>query len=342
MNFLKKHNQAAVVIICCLILFSCKKKNDDNQNGFLIIPDGFPEPVYKFENNELSVEGVELGRVLFYDPILSLDSSVHCGSCHAIEHAMADHNVQLSRGINNLLGRRNTPGLANLIWYKSFNWDGGVNHIEIQPLAPITDSVEMREKLSNVLLKLNRHDLYPSLFKEVFDEDEITDQQLLFALTQFMSTMISSKSKYDTYLKNENTFSSMEKFGLQLFEANCSSCHSGVLFTDFSFKSNGLTNQLESETGRYGITSNVEDKWKYRVPSLRNVSLTYPYMHDGSYNSLEEVVEAYSDFSEQNRSNSIPQNGFQFSTDEKEALVRFLKTLADYNFTSNPSFAPPY
>lgn len=339
--FYKTINHTAVLYCCVFLLpfiLSCSKEEPDVNAS--ISNFGFPEKVYNNEKNPLSAEKIQLGRFLFYDPILSKDSTIHCGSCHTPEHAFADHNVSLSKGVDGTLGVRNTPAIFNLAWYKSFNWDGGVNHIEIQPVGPITNELEMKETLANVLHKLNTHRKYPQLFKEAFGVDKIEDKELLLALTQFQQSIVSDNSKFDQYIKGETTFSDSEKLGMDLFDKNCSSCHTGMLLTNFEFKDNGLTIKKESEPGRSLISQNPEDKWKFRVPSLRNVALTYPYMHTGEIPSLVEVIEMYSNGTGTSNDENLPKGGFQFSQEEKDALLNFLKTLNDYEFISNPDYGP--
>lgn len=338
MNWQLQLTRCAATLACCTLIFSCTE--EDNKQAVYPSNFGFPAPVYRFENNPISVEKVQLGRLLFYDPILSQDSTIHCGTCHAPEHAFAAHNDAVSQGVGGAFGKRNSPSLSNLVWYKSFSWDGGINHIEIQPVTPITDSVEMRESMSNVLLKLQQHRKYPQLFKAAFNSEEITDQQLLFALTQFMATMVSSNSKFDQALVGKTQLLEKELMGFEIFDKHCSTCHAGALTTDFTFHDNGLTTKKESELGRYRITQNPEDKWKFRVPSLRNVSLTYPYMHNGEIENLEQVIQLYSDGTGTVTDPAIPSDGFQFNEDEKSALLSFLKTLTDYEFVSNPKFSP--
>lgn len=329
------------LLIPILFLSSCKS-DDKPEPSIIPLPKHFPEPVYKWTNNKLSLEKINLGRDLFYDPILSVDSTIHCGTCHAIEHAFADHNTALSFGVEGRVGKRNSPGLANLIWYKNLNWDGGIINIETLPVAPIELHFEMAETLSNVLKKLNNSTKYKQAFKTAFGSSEISSADMLKSLAQFMSSMISSNSKYDKYLRGEVQLNNFEMEGLELFKANCSSCHAGVLQSNFGFANNGLTEKKDSDFGRYLITLNEDDKWKFRIPSLRNVAITYPYMHDGSIFSLKTVIKLYSNGNNEIKDSRIPQDGFKFTAAQQDALYNFLLTLTDFEFMSNPDLAPLY
>lgn len=331
--------------VISLLLFSCKKKEVQIEEyvdtwGFEQ-PSHFPEPDYKFENNTLSKQKFELGRFLFYDPILSLDSTVSCATCHAQEHAFADHNVPFSMGVDGALGVRNSPALSNLAWYPNFMWDGGINHIETFSVGPITNMLEMKETVSNVMVKLNNSPFYLEKFKEAFGVDNITDDLMLKSLAQFMAMLVSSNSKYDNYIKGEVEFTSSELNGYQLFQQNCVSCHTEPLTTDFSYRNNGL-DSIFSDQGRALITLLEEDKGKFKVPSLRNVAQTYPYMHDGRFFTLDAVLDFYSTgIIDKNTTDELVRGGFNFSSSQKSDLKAFLKTLTDYYLIGDPAFSPP-
>lgn len=332
------------LLMAVLVVTSCERTDDLHAFTTETIgprqPKHFPEPVYRFENNPVSKAGIELGRRLFYDPILSRDSSISCGTCHAQVHAFADHNVALSTGIEGRMGKRNTPGLANLIWYPAFHWDGGVNHIEIQPFAPITEPTEMDADFGEVLGRLQRHSQYPQLFKAAFGVDTIVSREFFYAVTQFMSTIVSDQSAFDKHIRGEKALNERQLNGLALFNAHCSTCHAGVLQSDFSYRNNGLTPNTQDE-GRYLITQDPKDKGAFRVPSLRNVAMTGPYLHDGSIRTLEGVVEAYSNgiTSSLLLDPAIPENGFQFTESEKAALVSFLHALTDFEMLGDHSLS---
>jgi cytochrome c peroxidase len=332
----------------CLILsiqiWSCKPDDnlptEDNEE-LLEIPVYFPKPHYQFTTNKITSKGIELGRRIFYDPILSADSTISCASCHHQNLAFTDGKA-LSTGFQQRLGRRNSPPLQNLIWNTSFNWDGGINHIEIFSLAPITDANEMNLPLKEAIDKLNRNPKYSNDFYEVFGAKPIDDQQLFYALTQFMGTLISANSKYDKYIEGESTLSQEELAGYMLFKQHCNSCHTEPLFTNYGFFNNGNTT-AGADSGRFRITLNPTDFYKFRTPSLRNIMQTAPYMHNGSIASLKEVVERYANPTKLNTENLDPRiSTITLSEKEKENLLKFLATLSDIDFMSNPKFANPY
>jgi cytochrome c peroxidase len=336
------------IYIGCLILIltaSCKvdSKFDPiiNEDDITVKwPDYFPAPVYDFSGNPITKEGFLLGKKLFYDPILSVDNTISCGSCHQqfVAFAHADH--KLSHGIDNKLGVRNSQALFNMIWNTTFFWDGGSKHIEVQPIGPITNPVEMDETVQNVVYKLSQRADYKSLFKAAFNADSITSQLMLKAIVQFMGAFVSASSKYD---KNRidpvaNPFTEDEKLGLTIFESKCASCHVPPLFTDNSFRNNGL-DEIFSDSGRYLITNINSDMGKFKVPSLRNIELTYPYMHDGRFETLPQVLNHYS--SEIKQSSTLDQsltNGIALNNTEKQQLIAFLKTLTDREFINDPRF----
>jgi cytochrome c peroxidase len=304
-------------------------------------PKHFPSPVYTFSNNTLSKERFELGKFLFYDPILSLDSTISCATCHAQSHGFADHNIPLSKGVNGTLGTRNAPGLSNLAWYPSFMWDGGVNHIEVFSVGPITNPLEMKETISSVVAKLNKSNFYREKFKKAYSMDSITDQKMLQALAQYMAMLVSADSKYDKYIKGEISLTSSELNGLALFKENCASCHTQPLFTDFSYRNNGIDSVFQ-DFGRAKITLLETDKGKFKVPSLRNVELTYPYMHDGRFGSLMEVLNHYSSGIRHSETlDEVFKKDIVLSTQDKKDLLKFLFTLTDYTFIGNKEIAEP-
>ncbi len=324
-----------------VVLFSaCSKSEEGGSKPFFYIPDGFPNPVYKFQNNPVTPAGFALGKKLFYDPILSRDSTVSCGSCHQQFAAFAQSDHKLSHGIDNLLGNRNSPALYNIAWFPNFMWDGGVNHLEVQPLAPIANPVEMDETMPNVLVKLKRSNSYPGMFEAAFGSDTITTQVIMRAMAQFMGSMISADSKYDRYEAGKVSLSSSELNGLQLFRAKCESCHKEPLLTDMSFRNNGLDSYFIKDPGRAIITSIPQDSGLFRVPSLRNVVLTFPYMHDGRFEKLMDVMNHYSSGIQPSNTLDpmLAAGGIPLTLSEKNDLIAFLGTLTDYTFISDSRF----
>lgn len=340
--------KAKVLLAISIIAVSACQKDVNTTDGLseftIAIPPYFPKPHYNFEQNKLTREGFELGRRLFYDPVLSADSSISCGTCHAQVHAFADHNVRFSTGVFGRVGTRNALPTFNLIFTPLFNWDGGINHIEMQPTAPLLNHDEMDITLAEALGRLRNHPQYPMLFKQVFGSSEITARDFLYALTQFQGAIISADSKYDRYLQGRAQLTADELAGLKLFEKNCATCHSGPLQTDFQFRSNGLEWNGQEE-GRYHITLDSADFQKFRTPSLRNVALTRPYMHDGRFNSLQAVLDHYASLG---KNKSAPpytdpklKNGLPLTEDDKEKIIAFLHTLSDFSLLANPLYSEP-
>lgn len=329
-------------------LFGCGEKNDDVPQPptpiSFQVPLGFPAPVYDFNNNEVNRKRFELGRKLFYDPILSRDNTVSCGSCHQQEGAFSHIDHRVSHGIDNLSGNRNSPVLFNLAWHNSFFWDGGVNHIEVQPISPIQNPIEMDETLANVVLKLQNSATYRSLFLEAYGSDSITSQMMLKAMAQFMALLVSADSKYDKYIRGEagGSMTTQEIRGLNLFRQKCASCHVEPLFTDLTFRNNGLDSVFFDDPGRALITQNAADSGKFKVPSLRNIELSFPYMHDGSLSTLDKVLDHYiSGVKYTTTLDPSLNGGIQLTTQEKSDIISFLRTLTDNKFVTNPEFSDP-
>jgi len=335
------------VFFTCLVFFGFTGVNtyfDISQGDVeLKIPECFPETVYKFKNNKLSPEVFILGRKLFYDPILSKDSTTSCASCHQRIAAFAHIDHALSHGINGLIGKRNVPALQNLIWKDAFMWDGGVNHLEMQPLSPITNPVEMNETIINIIVKLKRSPEYVEAFNKAFGDTIISSERILKSLAQFTGLMISANSRYDKYMNGSDTFSSTEKRGLELFLVKCASCHQEPLFTDNSYKNNGLKPDSSlKDKGRGVITGIESDNYKFKVPSLRNIEMTYPYMHDGRFRNLYQVLEHYAN--SEKYSGNVSEEMYaigKLSDQDKTDIIAFLRTLTDKSFIYDRRFVDP-
>lgn len=310
----------------------------------LVIPKGFPKPVYDFKNNKLTPAGFILGRRLFYDPILSKDNFTSCSSCHLRFAAFAHIDHALSHGVGNRIGKRNVPAIQNMIWKDAFMADGGVNHLDLQPLVPLTSPDEMGETVENVLMKLQNDSLYPGLFYQAFGDSVITSGNLMKSLSQFVGLMISSDSKYDKFVAGKIQLNENELNGLKIFKARCSTCHKEPLFTDNSYRNNGLIpDDKLHDVGRKLITGLAEDEYKFKVPSLRNIEMTYPYMHDGRFNTLEAVVNYYSEgkfYSFGYDKNVLKATGM--TETEKIDLIIFLRTLTDKTFLYDRRFVDPF
>lgn len=310
---------------------------------YLDIPKNWPKPVYDFSKNPLTDEGFQLGRHLFYDPILSRDNTISCASCHLQQTGFTHVDHDLSHGIEGKIGTRNSMTIMNLAWAKTFMWDGGVNHLDVQPLQPITSEVEMDETLANVVNKLQKEPKYQKLYFDAFGTSKITGQFTLKALSQFILLLKTSNSKYDKVVRKEEKFTEMEQKGYNLFKINCSSCHKEPLFTNDDFENNGLViDTTLNDFGRFTITQNPNDKLKFKVPTLRNIQFTFPYMHDGRFNSLNEVVKHYNSgiVNSPTLAKQL-QKPMQLSDNERTEIVAFLKTLTDTEFLLNPRFSYP-
>lgn len=339
-----KFSAKAMIYIMAFALFSCNKKEEINpidEGNLLHLPEYFPSPSYNFDNNPFSEDGFELGKKLFFDKRLSADQTISCASCHHQQFAFSDAGFPISEGVEGRLGRRNSPPLFNLIWHNSFMWDGGINHIEIMPIAPFTDHAEMDMEIADIVEIVNNDPAYKIDFKTVFSDDAVDSQKILLALAQYMGALISSNSKFDKVERGETTFNQKEQLGFSLFNNHCASCHSAPLFMDNDFHDNGIISNLSIDGGRYEITQQASDIGKFKTPSLRNITLTYPYMHDGRFMNLEDVIEYYSSGinGTDNLSPQLPVGGFSFSNDEKNALIAFLKTLTDWDFIYDNRFS---
>jgi cytochrome c peroxidase len=325
---------------------SCKKNTIEQLPISFVQPANFPQVIYKLANNPITKNGFELGRTLFYDVVLSKNNTISCGNCHQQGAAFANADHAVSHGIFDRLGTRNAPALQNLAFYNSFMWDGGVFDLDLQPIAPIESHEEMDEQLNNIVAKLNQLDKYKKLFSNAYGSNDVTTAKLLKALSQFMVMMVSANSKYDKKVRNEvgGNFTVDENEGLQLFKAKCQSCHSTDLFTDQSFRNNGLPPTGLNDLGRYSITLNDADKYKFKVPSLRNVAITAPYMHDGRFRLLEAVLDHYQTGITDNITldSLLKLNGaigIALTNAEKSKIILFLKTLTDEEYIRDRRFA---
>jgi cytochrome c peroxidase len=308
-----------------------------------IVPKGFPPPVYQFRLNTRTKQGFELGRKLFYEGKLSKDGNFPCSSCHQQFAAFATYEHRLSHGFNSQFSFRNAPGLFNLAWEKEMHWDGGINHIEVQPLAPLLDPHEMAEDLNQVISKLKRDKFYPALFNQAFGSPVINSQRILRALAQFTASLVSADAKYDRVKRGEARFDEYEQTGYTIFQQKCARCHQEPLFTDFSYRNTGM--ELDTTLNDYGrmrITGRKEDSMKFRVPSLRNVFLTFPYGHDGRFTTISELLEHYnSGIVKSPTLDSSLAKGIPISENDRFYLISFLATLTDSNFIKNPLYSDP-
>ena len=313
------------------------------------------------EDNPMTVEGVELGRKLFYEKKLSGDNTMSCGACHSPQTSFSDAN-QFSTGIDGIQGTRNSMALINLGWNTSFFWDGRAQTLEEQIILPVRDPIEMHETWPNAIKELEADVTYKNMFFKAFGEEDIDSVKASKAIAQFLRTMISGKSKYDVMYKYEygyslsaeeqqiyQTITPSEWAGYDLFKsldgADCFHCHNGPLMQVMKFSNNGLDATF-TDLGRGAVTGNVNDNGKFKVPTLRNIALSAPYMHDGRFSTLSEVVDHYS-FGIQQSPTLDPliefafQGGVQLDPSEKDLLIQFLNTMTDESFINNPDFQAP-
>ncbi|HZR34830.1 MAG TPA: cytochrome c peroxidase [Nevskia sp.] len=304
------------------------------------VPAGWPAPRYDFAANPVTPAGFALGRRLFYDPILSRDGSIACASCHQQFAAFAHLDHRVSHGIGGVNGRRNAPGLFNLAWQPELMWDGAAHQLETQPVAPISNPLEMGGSLALAVDRLRREPRYPALFERAFGSPGIDSQRLLRALAQFTGSLVSAGSRYDRAQRGELAFTAQEQAGLELFRQRCAGCHREPLFSDFSYRNNGL-DAAPRDAGRAGVSGRAEDRGRFRVPALRNVALTAPYMHDGRYGSLQQVLDHYGGGIQRSPTlDPLLADAAPFSPEQRAALLAFLDTLTDEDFVHDPRFAP--
>lgn len=311
-------------------------------------PSNLP-PITIPEDNPLTVEGVELGRHLFYEPMLSADNTQSCGTCHVQEFGFSDRGRQFSTGVDGLQGDKNAMAIINLGWAQEFFWDGRAVGMEDQARLPVINPIEMHESWPNVVAKLQSTTKYPPMFEAAFETDEITEDLVVKAIAQFERTMITGNSDYDKFMRGEqSSFSQAAYRGMQVFfteRGDCFHCHTVDLLTTFEYHNNGLDATFNSTNiGRAAVTGRSSDTGKFKVPSLHNVEVSGPYMHDGRFATLEEVVEHYNSGIKRSPTLS-PQikkpDGLFLTEQEKSDLVAFLKSLTDQEFLTNPAFSDP-
>lgn len=330
-----------ISLLFTLFISACRREEDEvySDHYDLEIPQGFPIPNIPADNY-LSKSRVEMGKRLFFDTRLSVDNTISCASCHLPQLAFSDDKA-LSFGVTGHIGKRNAPPLQNLAWVAPFMRDGGVPTLELQVHAPLTDTNEMAFDILLAVERLKDDPYYRDqslyAYKRAFDAYVITR-----ALAAFERTLVSGNSKYDQYLYAGRILTASELRGKDLFfsdSLHCSDCHSGYNFSNNQFENNGLY-VVYPDTGRARITLRPEDSGKFRVPSLRNVEVTAPYMFDGSLASLGDVIDHYAAGGAGNHNQSPLVTGFLLSQQDKDDLIAFLKTLTDTDFLNNPAHRP--
>ena len=355
-------NRLLLVVLAGFIVFQACRKDKVGYTPTpytLKVPSHFPQMPIPADN-PMTEEGVMLGRRLFYETKLSLDNSISCASCHAPENAFSDPNA-LSAGVNGTLGTRNSMALVNLGWQNRFFWDGRVSTLEEQILQPVPNPVEMHQEWVQAISKLKADESYRNQFYQAFGTADFDSTHVSKAIAQFLRTMISGTSKFDVMYKHENslvltpseqqlysTVTPEEWAGYDLFKslngADCFHCHNGPLMQVQKYSNNGLDATF-TDLGRGAITGNPNENGKFKVPTLRNIALTAPYMHDGRFATLDDVIEHYSTGIHQSATidpliEFASQGGVQLDAEQRQLLKAFLLTLTDEHFVTNPDFQP--
>ena len=337
------------LLVLIPFLWSCSNDDSDEYQNLPIdyqVPSNFPPLAYNLGNNPLTEKGFELGKKLFYDGRLASDGIVSCGFCHIQEDAFTHHGHSVSHGVGDAIGTRNTPPIQNLAYQTAFMWDGATTHLDLQPIIPFTSPIEMNGDFTAAINMMKNDAEYQKLYKQAFADGLINSENMLKALGQFMVMATSSNSRFDKYRRNESggTLSQDELEGYAIFNQKCVSCHATDIFTDNSFRNNGLPiNPSVNDVGRYRVTELEQDRYKFKVPSLRNIEKTAPYMHDGRFYTLDAVLNHYSSgvVNTQNLDPSLNNGtlGIPLTATEKSKLIAFLLTLTDTEFLTNPKLA---
>lgn len=330
-----------IYLFSMFAFFACQKSDEVKKSPIqgdtgIIIPAYFPKINYPADNH-YTFERWSLGKKLFYEKALSRTNEVSCGSCHQLAFSMADNEIT-SKGVEQRLNTRNTPSLANIAYHPYFTREGGVPTLEMQTLVPIQEHNEFDFNIVEIEEKLKSNSDYQLMSNNAYGRP-LDYYVITRALANFQRSLISGNSFYDKYNNGEVTLNASQQNGLNLFlgKAKCIACHSGFNFTNYAFENNGLY-QNYKDIGRMRLTNNTADLGKFKVPSLRNVSVTAPYMHDGSMPNLFKVVEHYNNGGQPNPNKSELIKPLELSEAEINDLVRFLETLTDYQFLQNKKF----
>lgn len=355
----------SLMLSLIMLLHACKKDEAQavtasyDDTPYVLNVGSFPPPDLATDN-PLTIEGVKLGRMLFYDPVLSKDGSLSCAGCHRQQHAFTD-TARFSLGVRGLEGKRQAMAIFNMAWNTNeFFWDGRAHLLRDQALLPIQDELEMDESLNNVVQKLSAQQSYRDQFIRAFGSDMINPDRISLALEQFMNSIVSHDSKYDHYLAGELQLSQEEERGRRLFfreynqffpdssGADCAHCHGGANFENDRYMNNGLDGDGSfSDIGRETVTKKASDRGRFKVASLRNIALTAPYMHDGRFATLDEVIDHYNSGLQASSTldPALEQTrftGLMLSAQDKADLVAFLKTLTDYTLIQNEEYSTPF
>ncbi len=327
------------------LLGACNK--EQNTKGISLvkqeIPAGFPAPINNFSSNPLSLEGIQLGRKLFYDGQLSIDNQHPCSSCHQQIAGFGTFEHDRSHGVFNSHTLRNAPVLFNLAWSKSFHWDSAFTKLQDAIAQPMHGNIEMGETYAGIINKLKEDKEYQELFRTVFKSNIIRPEYLLKALEQFIGYLTSASSKYDKVKNGEAVFTATELSGYNLYKANCASCHPEPLFTDYSYRNIGLPlDGFLKDYGKMTTTGNKSDSLKFKVPTLRNTNISSNYMHDGRFGTLQQCINHYRSGIQQSTTlDPLLQSGITITDAEANNLFQFLKTLTDSSFIKDSRWAKP-
>jgi len=360
-----------IVFILLVIQLSCKKEQPVIESPVLTavpynIDEAIPSQPYfgSYEipdDNPMTVQGVELGRMLFYEKMLSGDNTMSCAGCHKQEFAFSD-GLAVSKGIDGIEGSRSSMAIINPLWDEQFFWDGREKTLEDQATKPIENPIELHQSLKDAVDKLKESEIYPQKFKAAFGDDEISSDRISKAIAQFERTLLSINSKYDKYRRGEVQLTDEERMGEQLFflhasgpptrAANCGDCHFAPTFTGRGDVRNNGTDSVVVDYGLELITGDPFDRGKMKVPTLRNLSYTAPYMHNGKFKTIEEVMRHYNkkglkdhinvDVNMQISFNQADSLGLGLTDLEIQQVIAFLKTLDDEEFINNEKFSSPF
>ena len=326
-------------LLTLLFLFACEKDPQVlTDEALLVIPKGFPDITFPADN-ELTPERWNLGKRLFFDPILSNDKSISCASCHHPDLAFTD-GLSLSKGVGSRIGSRNAPSLANVAYHPYLTREGGVPTLEMQILVPIQEHAEFDFNILLIADRMKEDSTYVRASREAYGRDP-DPFVITRAISSFERTIISGDSRYDRFINDDRgSLSVDEQRGRDLFFSErlaCSACHGGFNFTNYAFENNGLYPDY-NDPGRFRVTGVESDRALFKVPSLRNVDITSPYMHDGSIATLQEVVEHYNSGGRNHPHKNNLIKPLYLTAIEKADLVAFLRTLTDQSFLTDEKF----
>ncbi len=338
-----------LVSLILLVFFACAKEKNTTPyipTPYIVKAPAWMQPMEIPSDNPMTVEGVALGKRLFYETKLSRDNTLSCASCHAQENAFSDSKT-FSVGIDGKVGNRQSMAIFNLGWSDLFFWDGRSKSLEQQAHDPVVNPIELNTTWETVMKKLQADTNYPLLFEQAFGTKQIDSLLVTKAIAQFERSIISFNSRFDKYyyLQDSTVFNASEKRGFNLFflKGSCLHCHGDAILTDNTLRNNGL-DDVFTDKGLGEVSKNAADDGKFKVTTLRNIALTAPYMHDGRFKTLEQVVKHYNGgviFGSPNLDTDMNHflGGLDFSDQDEKDLVAFLKTLSDSTLIHNKEYA---